>query len=145
MQVEADIAELEWNSLDESERPGTPFAFACPDCGGVLWELHDGKLLRFRCRVGHAWTAASLLERHSDALETVLWVALRALEEKVSIARRLADRRGGGAKPAKRRPPGLNAWPCRARDRRPCCATPCCKKKRKRRRPSRLAIMMRMV
>ncbi|HYV65077.1 MAG TPA: chemotaxis protein CheB, partial [Myxococcales bacterium] len=35
--------------------PGEPSEFACPACGGVLNEVHDGHILRFRCRVGHAY------------------------------------------------------------------------------------------
>src|SRR5262252_6098153 len=39
---------------------GSPSAFACPECHGVLWELEQGQLLRFRCRLGHAYTADAL-------------------------------------------------------------------------------------
>lgn len=92
LKAEADIAELDPAALNASEHPGEPSAFACPDCGGVLWELQDGDLLRFRCRVGHAWTAGTLVGRQSDAVEDALWTALRALEEKAAMARRLAGR-----------------------------------------------------
>src|SRR5205823_4853186 len=57
LRQESDIAELKPDAVHDDERPGVPSAFACPECGGVLWELHDNKLVRFRCRVGHAWTA----------------------------------------------------------------------------------------
>jgi two-component system, chemotaxis family, protein-glutamate methylesterase/glutaminase len=90
--VEAGIAELDPEALDPSERPGAPSPYSCPDCGGVLWELQDGQLLRYRCRVGHAWTAETLLDRQSDGLEAALWTALRALEEKIAQSRRLAER-----------------------------------------------------
>jgi two-component system chemotaxis response regulator CheB len=89
---EADMAELEPGATHDHHRPGTPSAFACPECGGTLWELHDGDLLRFRCRVGHAWSVDTLLAEQADGLETALWTALRALEEQAALARRMADR-----------------------------------------------------
>jgi two-component system, chemotaxis family, protein-glutamate methylesterase/glutaminase len=80
----------------EGERPGRPSWFSCPDCNGVLWGLQDGELERYRCRVGHAWSPESLLTRQSEELEGALWVALRSLEERAALARRLAE-------PARRR------------------------------------------
>ena len=105
MDIEARIAELEMDALQapDPDRPGTPSGFSCPECGGSLWELHEGDLIRFRCRVGHAWSADSLLAEQSVALEAALWAALRALEEKANLARRLAERirsRGDGKRTA---------------------------------------------
>jgi two-component system, chemotaxis family, protein-glutamate methylesterase/glutaminase len=90
---EADMAELDKNALeDENGRPGTPSAFACPECGGTLWEIHDSDLIRFRCRTGHAFSAQTLLAEQAEALEEALWIALRALEENASLANRMAQR-----------------------------------------------------
>jgi two-component system chemotaxis response regulator CheB len=71
---------------------GSPSVFGCPDCGGVLWEYQEGEMTRFRCRVGHAWTADSLLAEQAETLEAALWAALRGLEERAELARRLAER-----------------------------------------------------
>lgn len=71
--------------------PGRPSAYSCPDCSGVLFALDDGPLLRYRCRVGHAWSVESLSERQEDTVETALWVALRALEERSAMARDAAS------------------------------------------------------
>ncbi len=92
MQVESEIAELDEDAMTREERPGKPSEFACPDCGGALWELSDGALFRFRCRVGHAYSAQTLLAEKMDSLEDAFWVALRALEESAALARRLAER-----------------------------------------------------
>ncbi|MUL37419.1 chemotaxis protein CheB [Gloeocapsopsis dulcis] len=90
MEIEADMAELELGAMQRLDRPGKPSSFGCPECGGVLWELQEGELSRFRCRTGHAYSINSLLAEQSDALEEALWNALRALEEKATLSQRLA-------------------------------------------------------
>jgi two-component system chemotaxis response regulator CheB len=92
MEIESDMAELNMEALNKDDRPGDPSGFACPSCGGALWEFQQGDLLRFRCRTGHAFSSESLLAEQSDALEDALWIALRALEEKSALARRIAKR-----------------------------------------------------
>jgi two-component system, chemotaxis family, protein-glutamate methylesterase/glutaminase len=89
---ESRIAELDMEEIANEERLGRPSPFACPDCGGVLWEIEQNGFLRFRCRVGHAFTAKYLGAEQRHAVETALWEALRALEESASLYRRMAER-----------------------------------------------------
>ena len=84
---EDEFANLEVSTPDEGE--GVPSAFSCPECGGVLWELKDGNRVRFRCRVGHAYSMKSLREEQADTLEATLWAAMRALEEKAALETRM--------------------------------------------------------
>jgi two-component system, chemotaxis family, protein-glutamate methylesterase/glutaminase len=74
-----------------NEGHGVPSAFGCPDCGGVLWELQEGEMVRFRCRVGHGYTMATLAEAQEDGVEDALWAAMRALEEKAALSARLSE------------------------------------------------------
>jgi two-component system chemotaxis response regulator CheB len=90
LQVESRMAELEPDLTHKEQLPGTPSAFACPECGGVLWELDENDLLRFRCRVGHAYSPDTLSAKKLETLEDALWVVLRALEEQAALAQRLA-------------------------------------------------------
>jgi two-component system chemotaxis response regulator CheB len=69
---------------------GTPSVFSCPECGGVLHEMHDGDYVYFRCRVGHAFGTESMLAEQGQALEQALWSALNTLEETANLSRRLA-------------------------------------------------------
>jgi two-component system chemotaxis response regulator CheB len=78
--------------MEDMETIGTPSVFSCPECRGTLWEVGAAELARFRCRVGHAYTAESLVAQQDDALEDALWAALRALEEHATLARRMAER-----------------------------------------------------
>ena len=92
MEKEVRIAAMETNALNQHEQVGTPSAFSCPDCGGVLWEIQDGDILRFRCRTGHAFSPESVLAEQSEELEKALWAALKTLEEKVSLSQRIAQK-----------------------------------------------------
>jgi len=92
-QAESSVShEMEIETLNNDDRAGKPSTFVCPDCKGTLWELEHNNLLRFRCRIGHAYSLESLVAKQSDALEDALWFALRALEEKASLSKRMGKR-----------------------------------------------------
>jgi two-component system chemotaxis response regulator CheB len=79
----------------ELERLGSPSSFSCPECGGVLFQLHDDRLLRFRCRTGHALSARALSYHLSRAREAAIWSAVRLLEDETSLIRILSTRATG--------------------------------------------------
>lgn len=87
---ESHIAELDENAMENDQEIGTLAALTCPECGGPLWELHDGRLLRFRCRSGHAYSGESAFAAKSEALDEALWEAYNSLRESGIMARRLA-------------------------------------------------------
>jgi two-component system chemotaxis response regulator CheB len=94
MSLESGYATLDAEALERDGPPGKPSVYGCPECGGVLWELDDAELLRFRCRVGHAYTADSVVDGQGESVETALWTALRALQERAQLTERLAERVG---------------------------------------------------
>lgn len=93
LRKEIDVARFDPNGPQPDENSiGAPSKFACPDCGGALWEISEGSVLTFRCRVGHAYGAETLAAKQSDALEEALWVALRAIEESRDLSLKVAQR-----------------------------------------------------
>jgi two-component system, chemotaxis family, protein-glutamate methylesterase/glutaminase len=92
MELESKLAGLDPSTVDGDQRPGKLSGFICPECSGPLYEIQDGHLIRYRCRVGHAHTSASVLASKSEALEDALYVALNVLEESAAMAERLATR-----------------------------------------------------
>jgi two-component system chemotaxis response regulator CheB len=90
MRVEVEMAEMTFEG-NQARHPGRPSGFSCPDCNGVLWEIQDEEIFRFRCRVGHEWSPEGLLAQQNDSIEAALWIALRSLEERGSLSRRIAE------------------------------------------------------
>lgn len=66
-----------------------PSALSCPNCQGVLSEVRDEKPLRYRCQIGHAVTADVLEARHDEVSEAMR-LALRIMEERVTLVTRMA-------------------------------------------------------
>lgn len=64
----------------------------CPDCGGTLWRRDEYGAERFRRRVGHTYSADGLLLGKQTALESALWAAIVALEERAEVSRRISRR-----------------------------------------------------
>jgi two-component system chemotaxis response regulator CheB len=98
--------------MTTEEMPGRPAAFACPACHGGLFELPGEPVPRYRCWVGHAWSPESLLDEQTAAFDGALWMALRSLEEKAGLARRMhadAVERGQHAAAARHRAAGDDA------------------------------------
>jgi two-component system, chemotaxis family, protein-glutamate methylesterase/glutaminase len=87
--AEPDPAEMEHGP----NRPDGPASgFTCPECSGALWELREGSLVRYRCRVGHSYSDDAMVDAQGSAGEAALWTALEVLEERSELLRRIAKR-----------------------------------------------------
>jgi two-component system chemotaxis response regulator CheB len=91
MAMEVRMAENESNE-EKLDRIGKRSTFTCPECHGTLWEIRESQVLRYRCHVGHAYNAETLIAQQSDALEDALWAAVRAFEENSKLSEKMAER-----------------------------------------------------
>jgi two-component system chemotaxis response regulator CheB len=72
----------------DTEEPGPPSGYTCPDCNG---SRNTGGKANYRHHVGHAWTPERLLSARDTEIDGALGVAMRSLQEKAKLSRRLAD------------------------------------------------------
>jgi two-component system, chemotaxis family, protein-glutamate methylesterase/glutaminase len=70
---------------------GDQSRFSCPECAGVLWEIHGSRPPRYRCHTGHAFTLRSLAYTQDQRTDDALWSAMRALQEREALQRTLLD------------------------------------------------------
>jgi two-component system chemotaxis response regulator CheB len=89
IKYEVEIARSGGSGMDEMDAFGRRSVLTCPDCGGVMWEIEEGNLSRFRCHVGHTYTAELMSLSFDENLQRALATAVRALEERTALARKL--------------------------------------------------------
>jgi two-component system, chemotaxis family, protein-glutamate methylesterase/glutaminase len=90
IRLEAAIAAQELTDMRADDMLGTPSRFTCPECHGALWEIEDGTMLRFRCHVGHAFSADAVLASQGEEIDRLLDTLLRSHQERAALADRMA-------------------------------------------------------
>ena len=71
----------------------------CPECGGVLKERDEDGMPAWGCHVGHLYSPRSLVDLQGAAVESALWTALRSLEDRAALLRRMAERAATSGQP----------------------------------------------
>lgn len=93
VEVEIDIAK-QHNAFEKGiSNMGKTSGLTCPECGGSLTEIKEGKSTRFRCHTGHGFSSTSLLSEITQSVEMRLWQSLRSMEEGVMLLEQLAAQR----------------------------------------------------
>lgn len=96
LRLEVDIAAGGRLGSDRLRELADPSALSCPDCHGVLSEMRAAGPLRYRCQIGHAYTADVLASR-VDEVDEAIRIAMRIMEERVTLVERMArDARDSG-------------------------------------------------
>jgi two-component system, chemotaxis family, protein-glutamate methylesterase/glutaminase len=90
IRLETAIAAGELASMETNQALGKLSPFACPECHGVLWEIDDEGMMRYRCHVGHAFTAETVQMDQVRRAEELLWNLLRGHEERAALTDRMA-------------------------------------------------------
>lgn len=90
LQVETLIAR-EGNGLQAGVMQlGQVSANTCPECQGVLVQIEEGPITRFRCHTGHAYSMQSLLAAVDRTIQDKLWSAVRVVEERVLLLQQMS-------------------------------------------------------
>ena len=96
VEIEVNIAK-EQKAIDAGVlKLGEPSNYACPECHGVLLQMKEGTLFRFRCHTGHAYSLESLLTDITEKMDDALWNSIRAFEEGELFMRHMAEHLGQG-------------------------------------------------
>lgn len=87
--AEVAIARGSGSNMETLDQIGKRSLLACPACHGVMWEIDEGGLVHYRCHVGHAFGVEILETLLDENMRSALASALRALEERLALMRRL--------------------------------------------------------
>lgn len=91
IRIEVDIAMGERIDSAVLKKIADPAPLTCPSCGGVLSSIRSGQPLRFRCQVGHGFTADALGKEQESRVDEAIRVALRVIEERAALVWRMAE------------------------------------------------------
>jgi two-component system chemotaxis response regulator CheB len=94
--IESQIAERVVVDYDTVKQLGEKSIYACPDCGGGLWNITkggegQGKTDRYRCHIGHSYSEKDLVIKQEEIFESTLWTALRIMEERRNLLMKLEN------------------------------------------------------
>jgi two-component system chemotaxis response regulator CheB len=89
LEFEVDVARGGPSNMQEMDRIGRRSVLTCPDCDGIMWEIDEGKLTRYRCHQGHGYSADVMGIAIEESVRRALGSGLRALEERIALMRKL--------------------------------------------------------
>jgi two-component system chemotaxis response regulator CheB len=96
MEDERDEAEIaiaaEKNALKHfSDSFGKCSPYSCPECHGVMSEIMEDHIIRYRCHTGHAYSANTLLKSLTEKTEDNLYNVIRGMDETVFLLNHTGD------------------------------------------------------
>jgi two-component system chemotaxis response regulator CheB len=91
IRTEALIAQRVLSDVAQVNGLGKQVPYNCPNCGGVLWQIDNPDVERYRCHTGHSYTASALLTSQTEKIEETLWTSLRMFEERKNLLNNMAQ------------------------------------------------------
>jgi two-component system chemotaxis response regulator CheB len=91
LRLEIEIAGGRYVSSDQLREIADPSTISCPECHGVLSEMKGEGPLRYRCQIGHAYTADAVGAAQQPQVDEALRIALRMMEERHTLVVRMAE------------------------------------------------------
>lgn len=85
--------------MSKMDEIGRRSVLACPDCHGIMWEIQEGDLLRYRCHVGHAYTAELMGLALDENLQRAFSSSLRAMDERIALVGKLGKQAEQAGRP----------------------------------------------
>jgi two-component system chemotaxis response regulator CheB len=89
---EIEIAAGEYALKKNIFKYGKLTPYTCPECQGVLSQLNEGDLVRYRCHTGHAYSADALMLSLTENIEDNLYKAMRGMDEAIMLLNHIGDR-----------------------------------------------------
>ncbi|HEY8613208.1 MAG TPA: chemotaxis protein CheB [Roseomonas sp.] len=90
LELEVAIAAGRRVGTDQLREIAEPSAVTCPHCQGVLSEMKGEGPLRYRCQIGHAFTAEAVISAQEEGVGDAIRIAMRMMEERVELVARMA-------------------------------------------------------
>jgi two-component system chemotaxis response regulator CheB len=98
------LAIMERSAMERDEPvERTRVEVTCPECRGPIWEERQGRIVEYRCRVGHVYSPLAMAQQHQETVERSLWATVVALEEAADIGEKLAPELAPAAAQAARK------------------------------------------
>lgn len=91
LELEVAIAAGRWAGSDELRQIATPSTLTCPHCQGVLSEMKGSGPLRYRCQIGHGFTAEAVISAQEEGVGEAIRIAMRMMEERTQLVTRMAQ------------------------------------------------------
>ncbi|MCG7363268.1 hypothetical protein MHZ93_18575 [Roseomonas sp. ACRSG] len=91
LELEVAIAAGYWTKSDELRQIATPSTLTCPHCQGVLSEMKGSGPLRYRCQIGHGFTAEAVVSAQEESVGEAIRIAMRMMDERTQLVTRMAQ------------------------------------------------------
>lgn len=91
----AKLASQEHHAMEKEEPvERTSVALTCPECRGPITQERQGRIIEYRCRVGHVYSPLVMAAAHEETVERALWASVVALEEAADINEHIGAQSG---------------------------------------------------